>query len=110
MLLINPENEYPRHIGDLKLANPNWKVGDELPAGWREVAYAADRPLAGEDEFIYETFPTEVDGVLTQTFAVRPMTAEEIERRDAPIRAKAKLEEAGFSDAEIEAIKRGLVY
>ena len=37
MYLINPNNEYPRHIGDLQAAHPNWQPGQDLPEGWIEV-------------------------------------------------------------------------
>lgn len=108
MLLINPNNEYPRHIGDLKLEHPEWQEGDALPAGWQEVAYAAQLPSRGENEVIYETEPTLVKGKLTQTFAIRPMTAEEIERRDAPKRAREKLIALGLTELEVEALLRSL--
>ena len=108
MLLINPENEYPKHIGDLKLAHPNWQEGDALPNGWQEVAYASEVPSRGENEVVYETEPTLINGKLTQTFAIRPMTAEEIERRDAPKTAKAKLVALGLTEAEVEALIRGI--
>lgn len=108
MIYISPENEYPRHIGDLQIANPNFKEGDPLPEGWVQVA-EAPRPTAGKDEIVYEGFPIEVDGTMTQNWQTRPMTAEEIERRDAPANAKSKLIALGLTEAEVEALVRGLV-
>ena len=108
MLLISPDNEYPKHIGDLKLAHPDWEEGNALPSGWQEVAYASELPDRGENEVIYEVEPTPIDGVLTQTFSVRPMTTEEIERRDAPKTLKAKLTALGLTEAEIDALTRGI--
>ena len=108
MLLISPDNKYPQHIGDLKLAHPDWQEGDALPQGWQEVAYATEVPSRGEDEIVYEIEPTLIDGVLTQTFAVRPMTTEEIERRDAPKTVKAKLITLGLTQAEVETLIRGI--
>ena len=37
------------------------------------------------------------------------MTAEEIEKRDAPKTARAKLVALGLTDLEVEALARGLV-
>jgi hypothetical protein len=109
MLFINPQNEYPRHIGDLQLDNPGWKVGDPLPAGWQQVEYASEIPTKGADEILYEVKPSMVNGKLTQTFALRPMTAEEKAYRDAPKTAKAKLLELGLTEIEIDALIRGLL-
>lgn len=109
MVLINPQGEYPRHIGDLLLAHPDWKDGDPLPNGWQKVEYADELPSRGQDEVIYEAEPTLVNGKLMQTFKVRPMTVEELERRDAPKTAKQKLMGLGLSEAEIEALTKGLV-
>lgn len=108
MILISPNNEYPRYIGDLQIENPNWSVGDELPAGWVEVV-ETDLPVAGENQVVYQDFPTEVDGVMMQNWQIRDMTAEEIERRDAPKTAKAKLISLGLTEVEVEALVRGLV-
>lgn len=105
---INPNNEYPRYYGDIQIEHPEWKLGDALPTGWTGV-YAATPPTAGEDEVVEEIFPTEIDGKMTQTFTTRPMTAEEIERRDAPKTAKAKLLALGLTEIEIQALIRGLV-
>lgn len=109
MLFITPEGEYPRHIGDLKLAHPEWEQGQPLPTGWLQVAYAQSLPSVGEYEIIYEAEPSEVDGVLTQTFAVRAMTAEEKEKADAPKTAKQKLLSLGLTEFEIEALVSRMV-
>ena len=106
MLYINPDNEYPRHIGDIQLEHPTFKEGDNLPAGWALVV-EADIPAVGENQLAYESFPEEVDGVMTQNWQVRAMTAEEIERRDAPANAKAKLIALGLTEAEALAIVGG---
>lgn len=108
MLLINPNNEYPRHYGDIQLEHPQWKLGDELPEGWVQVQ-EVQRPEPQADKVIYEGFPVEIDGVMTQNWQIRDMTAEEIERRDAPKRAKEKLIALGLTEAEVEALVRGLV-
>lgn len=107
MMYINPDGEYPRFPGDIQIDNPNWKIGDELPNGWVEVK-AVDAPTASTNEVIFEDFPVEVNGVMTQNWQVRDMTAEEIERRDAPKRAKEKLIALGLTESEVEALVRGL--
>lgn len=101
--------DYPLYPGDLKLAHPEWEDGDPLPEGWSEVI-DAPRPEHSADEISYLDFPVEVDGVLTQNWKIRPMTAEEIDRRDAPKNAKAKLMALGLTEAEVFALSRGLVF
>lgn len=108
MQYISPNNEYPRHYGDIQIENPNWKKGDPLPEGWVQVA-EAERPKRQTDKVIFEDFPVEVNGVMTQNWQVRDMTAEEIERRDAPKRAREKLVALGLTEAEVDALVRGLV-
>ena len=107
MLFISPRDEYPRHYGDIQLEHPDWKLGDALPEGWVQVAYA-EKPLLGVNETYEEQFPIDVDGVKTQNFVVRAMTEEEIERRDAPETARQKLLDLGLTDIEIDALIRRL--
>lgn len=108
MQYISPDNEYPRYLGDIQIAHPEYKEGDPLPDGWTLVVSVPMREDWSEDETVYEDFPVEVDGVMTQNWKIRPLTAEEIERRDAPRLAKQKLLDLGFTDLEIKAISRGL--
>lgn len=107
MAYISPDNEYPRYLGDIQLAHPNWKLGDELPEGWVEVA-EAPFPTAPEGQIVEEEFPTVIDGVMTQNWVVREMTAEEEERINAPKRAKQKLLDLGLTEIEIEALLVGM--
>jgi hypothetical protein len=108
MIYINAQGEYPRHIGDVQLAKKGFKEGDALPKGWKSVI-ETERPAAGKDQVAYDSGAVQVDGVLTQGWTVRDLTAEEIERRDAPANAKARLEALGFTAAEIQALISGLV-
>jgi len=108
MLYINAENEYPRHIGDVQLAKPSFQEGDTLPKGWVKVA-ESEPPTAGIDQVTVESTPVEVDGVMTQQWTVRDLTEEELERRDAPANAKAKLIALGLTEAEVNALVQGLV-
>ena len=108
MLYINSENEYPRHIGDVQLAKPRFKDGDALPTGWTAVE-ESERPTAGTDQVTVESLPEIVNGVMTQTWVVRDLTQEELDRRDAPANAKAKLIALGLTEVEVDALVRGLV-
>ena len=96
-------------MGDVLLADPTWEEGKPLPDGWTLVEYATQIPEAGVDEVVYEVEPTIKNGKYVQKFATRPMTAEEIERRDAPKTAKEKLVALGLTEVEIQALSRGLV-
>jgi hypothetical protein len=53
MYLINPQNEYPRHIGDLQAEHPDWQPGQELPDGWVEVL-EGELPSPSMTQFIRE--------------------------------------------------------
>ena len=108
MLYINPENEYPRHIGDIQLSKKGFKQGDTLPTGWVKVEESG-RPTAGTNQVTVEGFPEDIDGVMTQSWIVRNLTEEELERRDAPANAKAKLIALGLTEVEVSALVRGLV-
>lgn len=107
MIYISPEGDYPRHYGDIMLAAPSWKLGDELPAGWHKVQ-EAEFPVASNDEVVEESLPTLKSGKYVQTFIVRPMTPEEIERRDAPKIARQKLLDLGLTELEINELVKGL--
>jgi len=108
MIYINSANQYPRHIGDIQLEFPGFKEGDAMPIGWTQVI-ESPRPETGEDQLAYEGIPTEADGLMTQTWVVRDLTQQELDRRNAPADAKARLTALGFTDAEIQALVSGLV-
>jgi len=108
MLYINSENEYPRHIGDVQLVKSGFKDGDVLPTGWTQVE-ESERPTSGTDQVTVEGIPEEIDGVITQSWVVRDLTQAELDRRNAPANAKAKLIELGLTEAEVSALVRGLV-
>jgi len=108
MLFINADNEYPRHIGDVQLVKSGFKDGDALPTGWTKVE-ESERPTAGIDQVTVEVFPETIDGVVTQSWTVRDLTQAELDRRNAPASAKAKLIELGLTELEVDALVRGLV-
>ena len=108
MQYINPQGEYPRHYGDIMLDVPGWQLGDDLPEGWVEVAFAAAPEVDNAVEVAEEATPALVDGVMTQQWAIRALTAEELERNNAPATAKAKLLALGLTEIEIQTLLRGL--
>lgn len=108
MIFISPIGEYPRHYGDIMLDAPGWKLGDDLPTGWIKVQ-ENERPTPGSNQLVLEAAPKQIKGVMTQQWLVRDMTAEEIERQDAPLTARAKLIALGLTELEIEALVSAMV-
>ena len=78
MLLINPENEYPRFIGDLQLEHPDWKQGDALPDGWSEVELTEQPDYDNDVEVVFEKQPVKRNGAFYQVWDKRDYTAEEL--------------------------------
>lgn len=107
-IYISPDKEYPRFQGDIKLANPKWNVGEDLPDGWVEVL-ETPMPTAGIDEVVEEGAPTSKGDKWYRTWNVRPLNEKEKERLEAPKTAKAKLIALGLTEAEIDALRIGLV-
>lgn len=108
MLYINANGEYPRHIGDVQLINPDFKAGDELPDGWELVVPTA-KPNAKSGYRVVETSPKKVEDFYYQQWEIKKLTSEELEIINAPQTAKKKLVDLGFTEAEIKALSRGLV-
>jgi hypothetical protein len=110
MAYINLETkEYPAFKGDLMLQYPDWDGDDAtLPEPWVEVEMT-DLPELGVDETWVEELPVLNNGKYVQKFSIRSMTTEEIAERDAPLTAKARFIELGFSEAEIQAMQRGFI-
>ena len=84
-IYINTETgEYPRHIGDIYLDVPTFD-GDvsNLPENWAPVV-ETEPPAVQEGERYFEVTPTLTNGIYTQTWDVRALTAQEIEHRNNP--------------------------
>jgi hypothetical protein len=79
-LFISPSNEYPRYVGDILIEHPDFD-GVNLPTGW-QVVEQTERPPVNENEIVYEIAPELVDGYHKQSWAIRSVTEEEIERRN----------------------------
>lgn len=108
-IYVDPQGNYPRYPGDIQIDNPGWEIGDPTPPGWAQVS-EVEPPIGDRDTYVYEGMPTEIDGVLSQVWMSRPLTEEEIAHRDAPLTARQKLKDVlNLSDAEIDALKRGLI-
>lgn len=103
MKYIAPDGTYPLYYGDIMLAHKGWKKGDPLPEGWVFVA-SAPAPEIGGYQVIEAGEPVEIDGVMTEVWTVRDMTQEERDVQDAPLMARQKLIDAGFSEEEIQAL------
>lgn len=108
MYYISPQGEYPRHYGDIQIDNPDWKLGDELPAGWKLVE-DTPRPTTSDNEIVQEIAPVETNGTFKRAWSKRQMTAEELERKNAPETAKQRMLDLGFTEAEIEALVMRMV-
>lgn len=109
MLFIDPNGNYPRHIGDLMLASPGWEEGQALPEGWVYVNQV-DVPIYDiSTQKVEELAPTIAeDGQYYQVWNVRPFTDEELEILNAPTNARNRLISLGFTEAEINALILGL--
>lgn len=110
MNYIDPQGNYPRHSGDIKLSNPNWSDGDPLPSGWILVNHVDAPSFAYGTEKLVENFPTlnNEDGQYYRSWSVVPLTPEELEVINAPISARQKLIDLGLTEAEVDALSRGL--
>ena len=105
---INPQGEYPRYTGDIQIEHPEWQIGETLPEGWTMVVESDMPAYDYTTEIVESAEPALVDGVMTQQWAIRPLTAEELERINAPATAKAKLLALGLTEIEIQTLLRGL--
>lgn len=108
MLLIDPQGNYPRHIGDIVLANPGWEEGQALPEGWIYVNPSEIPTHDMTTQKLEELAPALAeDGQYYQTWNVREFTAEELEVINAPTTAKTKLKALGLTDAEVASLFMG---
>jgi hypothetical protein len=107
LIFIDPQNNYPRFIGDINLQHPNWSVGDQLPDGWTHVEETTP-PEPQSNEVVEEQFPELIDGNYKQNWALRAKTEQELLAEQAPQTARQKLKDLGLTDLEIDALIRGL--
>jgi hypothetical protein len=105
MLFIDPQGNYPRHIGNIVVLNSEWQEGQALPEGW---IYVNPLDIPAYDlatQKLEELAPTlSEDGQYYQTWNVRDLTAEELEIINAPTTVRAKLKALGLTDAEIDVL------
>lgn len=108
MYIDTNTNTYPLYPGDIMLVSPSWQPGDALPNGWFSVE-PTEPPTISGTEIYEEATPDLVDGAYIQAWMVRNLTEEELAIRQAPTTAREKLKTVvGLTDAEIEALIRGL--
>lgn len=79
-IYIGPNGEYPRHIGDIKLEHPDCDENN-LPEGWKEV-HPSTPPEVDNGFQLSELAPTEIDGVMYQTWTVIAHTPEFLEAQE----------------------------
>lgn len=108
MLYIDPTGNYPRYYGDIMSQNPEWALGDLLPEGWQLVA-DAPFPEYLDGQIVEDGTPELVDGILTRTYVIRNMNEVELAAKNAPVTARQRFIDLGFTDAEISAIARGTI-
>jgi hypothetical protein len=86
MLFINPQGDYPRHIGDLLLEYPDWEEGQALPAGWIYVQNSSIPAYNTNTQKLVEESPVlDGDGIYTQKWSVVNLTEEELALASDPI-------------------------
>lgn len=107
LIFIDPNGNYPRFIGDIVLENPSWTIGNSLPPGWILVAETVP-PEVTSTQILEESFPELVDGIHTQKWTVRSKTEQELALDQAAQTARQKLIDLGLTEAEINALTRGL--
>lgn len=78
-LYISPNNEYPRHSGDIYLEHSDFD-GINLPEGWKEVKIV-DMPDAEFHQGVEENFPELINGEYFQSWTIRDLTEEELENK-----------------------------
>lgn len=85
MILIDPQGNYPRHVGDLIISHPDWQEGQALPLGWTYVQQSEIPTYNTNTERLIEKFP-EVDeaGVYNQKWEVVQLTQEELDMASDP--------------------------
>jgi hypothetical protein len=107
LIYIDPQNNYPRFIGDINLQHPTWSVGDPLPSGWTLVEETTP-PQPQTTEVVEEDFPELVNGIYKQKWTIRQKTEQELLAEQAPQTARQKLLNLGLTEIEIDALIRGL--
>jgi hypothetical protein len=110
MNYIDPQGNYPRHQGDIRLSNPEWSDGDPLPTGWTLVNHVDAPSFDYATEKLVENSPelNNENGQYYRSWAVVPLTAEELEILNAPVSARQKLINLGLTEVEVDALVRGL--
>ena len=80
--------EYPRHEGDIRIEHPNIREDQTYPNFPCPDTYALVTPIQipsynDETQCVEELQPIQIEGVWTQQFLVRDLTAEELEAKAA---------------------------
>lgn len=95
MYLIDPDGNYPRHIGDLVLEHPDWTETQPLPAGWLEVL-PGELPSPNYKQFVRELpIAQNAEGQWVRQFELADLPADQIpddETMAAILAARARMQ------------------
>jgi hypothetical protein len=108
-LYIDNNGNYPRYDGDIVAIRDSWAPGDLLPAGWQQVQ-PIEQPIPTETTYVYEEFPTVVDGILTQNWVVRPYTIDELEAAQSLPDRLDFYRERGLPEDTVQALSEAIRY
>lgn len=98
--------EFPIWYGDVLIEYPDWDKDFNNPPS-ADLVWVQDADVEIiPDKIIEDAEPIQVNGVWTRQFIHRDLTAEELERKNAPATAKAKLLALGLTETEIQALGR----
>lgn len=72
MIFVDKQGNYPRYLGDLREAYPEWTVKNAIPNGWK-VVREIEAPTVSGLEMLVEDFPECINGILTQKWSIISM-------------------------------------
>ncbi len=78
MLFIDNKGNYPRYLGDLQEAYPEWTFKNAIPSSWT-VVQERPYPAASGLEMAVEEYPEEINGVFFQKWSIVTMPQEVVD-------------------------------
>lgn len=74
MIFIDKQGNYPKYLGDLREAYPEWTFKNAIPNGWKLVQETPP-PYTEGLEMLIEEFPEEINGTFVQKWSIVSMPA-----------------------------------